>query len=380
MFTHQAFVFRNERQELVTAMVSVPCQLSANSQPHGGFSYLSSNIGTPPALIPAYSYVPIQSVGRQTAAVRTNDNMIGDLFFLGPNQSQEYAYQAVGNNGVQYTHHVPVSSGHNSMEKSGKGSGAATVTTQTGRQKATSSLNAHQANGNQAAAMGSIDLPTNNVTVLQSGRVVQDLSNKNDEDNIIRNGGRKLSAARRRISSSSEEDEFFGAKIKTEDISDSEESNPPFSDNDDSPSSILSQSTQLLHGDYGAYYNVTCGDLAAQFHVSRFARGSIGKCILYERVWYTPNAFQSIAGRQCSKDWKRSIRCGQQCLRDMIREGKFQEHPKSCTCGICFSIADAVAARDLHNSRVRSVCIMFYYSGYSSDICTYVVYCSIVGM
>ena len=354
MFTHQTFLFRNERQELVTAMVSVPCQLSANSQQHGGFSYLSSNIGTPPALIPAYSYIPIQSVGRQTAAVRTNENMIGDLFFLGPNQSQEYAYQTVGGNGVQYAHPVPVTSGHNLMEKGGKGRGATTVTTQagvTGRQQATSSLNAHQTNGDQAAALGSIDLPTNNVTVLQSGRVVQDLETKIDEDNIIRNGGRKFSTARRRISSSSEEDDFFGATIKTENISDSEESNPHFSD-DNSPSSVISQSTQLLHGDHGPYYNVTCGDLAAQFHVSRFARGSIGKCILYEGVWYTPNAFQSIAGRQCSKDWKRSIRCGQQCLRDMIREGKFQEHPKSCTCGICFSIADAVAARDLHNSRV----------------------------
>jgi len=359
MFTHQAFVFRNERQELVTAMVSVPCQLSANSQPHGGFSYLSSNIGTPPALIPAYSYIPIQSVGRQTAAVRTNDNMIGDLFFLGPNQSQEYAYQAVSNNGVQYTHHVPVTSSHNSIEKGAKGRGTTTVANQTdvtGRQQAASSLNPHKTNGDQAAALGSIDLPTNNVTVLQSGRVVQDL---NDEDNIIRNGGRKLSTARRRISSSSEEDNFFGATIKTEDISDSEESNPPFSDKDESPLSVINQSTQLLHGDYGAYYNVTCGELAAQFHVSRFARGSIGKCILYDGVWYTPNAFQSIAGRQCSKDWKRSIRCGQQCLRDMIREGKFQEHPKSCTCGICFSIADAVAARDLHNSRV-SLLVVFY--------------------
>jgi len=352
MFTHQTFVFRNERQELVTAMVSVPCQLSANSQPHGGLSYLSSTIGTPPALIPAYSYIPMQSVGRQTAAVRTNDNMIGDLFFLGPNQSQEYAYhyQTVGNNGVQYNHPVPVTS---VVDKGGKARSSSTTTRAaagSGKQQMASSLNTHQTNGDHTA-LGSIDLPNNNVTVLQSGRVVQNVETKNDEDSIIRNGGRKLSTARRRISSSSDEDDFLSATIKTEDKSESEESSAPFSD-DDSPLSALSQSTQLLHGDYGAYYNVTCGDLAAQFHVSRFARGSIGKCILYEGVWYTPNAFQSIAGRQCSKDWKRSIRCGQQCLRDMIKEGKFQEHPKSCTCGICFSIADAMAARDLHNSRV----------------------------
>lgn len=364
----------------MTAMVSIPCQLSASAQPHTAFSYINSNIGTPPALIPAYSYIPLQAMTRQpSAAVRTNDNMIGDLFYLGSHQPHDYQYQPMPNNGVHYAHPLPVTSIHNSMAKISNMDNRLSSAIQAPvfsvaepRVQSTSSLNSSHSNGPHST-LGPISVDSKNVTVLQSGRVTQDderVQVKCEDDNgVIKNGPRRrLSSARRRsrISSSSEEEDVYVPDSISSEKSDtvtSSNSSPKYSE-EDSPISG-GQTDQLLYGDFGAYYNITCGDLSAQFYISRFARGSIGKCILYQGVWHTPNSFQGIAGRQCSKDWKKSIRCGQHSLKDMIKEGKFQEHPKTCTCGICFSVADVVAARDLSNSsKVGPFCV-------SLQVCIY---------
>lgn len=351
----------------MTAMVSIPCQLSASAQPHTGFSYINSNIGTPPALIPAYSYIPLQAMARQpSAAVRTNDNMIGDLFYLGSHQPHDYSYQPIPNNAVHYAHPLPVTSVRNSTAKISSIDSRLSTTVRAPVSSvaepcvpSTSSLNSTHSNGSHST-LSPINIDSKNVTVLQSGKVTQGhnyLEVKYEDDGVIKNGpSRKLSSGRRRISSSSDEEDVYHVPGFTSsgrsDAITSNNSSPRYSE-DDSPLSG-GQTNQLLYGDSGAYYNITCGDLSGQFYISRFARGSIGKCILYQGVWHTPNSFQSIAGHQCSKDWKKSICCGQQCLKDMIREGKFQEHPKSCTCGICFSVADVVAARDLsNNSKVR---------------------------
>ena len=367
LFTHQAFLFRNERQELVTAMVSIPCQLSASAQPQTGFNYINSNIGTPPALIPAYSYIPLPMATRQpSAAVRTNDNMIGDLFCLNSHrQPHEYPYQQVANNGVHYAHPLPVTTLHNSLAKmAAVDNGISTAITSVSSVPkltvhSTSSLINNHSSGPHST-LGSINVDSKNVTVLQSGRVTQDHNQilvKCEDDGVIKNvSRRRLSSARRRRISSSSEDEdsritgSVGSSERSDPIT-SSNSSPRYSE-EDSPMSD-SRSSELSHSDFGAYYNISCGDLNGQFYISRFARGNIGKCILYQGVWHTPNSFQSIAGRQCSKDWKKSIRCGQYSLKDMIKDGKFQEHPKSCTCGICFSVADIAAARDMNtNSKV----------------------------
>lgn len=301
-----------------------------------------------------------------SAAVRTNDNMIGDLFYLGSQQqSQDYQYQAMTNNGLHYAHPLQVTTSiHNSIAKVSRMDNGVSTTVQgpiasvaEPRIKTTSSLNSGHANGS-ISALGPINVDSKNVTVLQSGRVNQEPQVKYEEGGVIRNGSRKrrLSSARRRISSSSEEEDdgFVPESINSEKSDAISSSSSSRSSEEDSPISG-GITEQLLHGDFGAYYNITCGDLIGQFYISRFARGSIGKCILYQGVWHTPTSFQSIAGRQGTKDWKKSIRCGKYSLKDMIKEGKFQEHPKSCTCGICFSVADAVAARDLsnNNSKVR---------------------------
>lgn len=87
--------------------------------------------------------------------------------------------------------------------------------------------------------------------------------------------------------------------------------------------------------DVGEYLPVTCAENEAKFYKSRFARGSIGRCVRFKGRWITPNEFQAVSGRQSSKDWKRSIRLNGRCLKEYIGEGLFREHPKTCTCHTC---------------------------------------------
>ncbi len=94
--------------------------------------------------------------------------------------------------------------------------------------------------------------------------------------------------------------------------------------------------TNLFEVDeFGEYLKVACNTNEARFYLSRFARGSRGRCVLFRGRWITPNEFQAVSGRQSSKDWKRSIRLKGRCLKEYIAQGMFQEHPKSCTCRIC---------------------------------------------
>lgn len=83
------------------------------------------------------------------------------------------------------------------------------------------------------------------------------------------------------------------------------------------------------------FLNVSCANNEAKFYIKRFARGSVGKCILFKKRWITPNEFQAISGRKSSKDWKRSIRLKGRCLKEFITQGLFQEHAKTCACKIC---------------------------------------------
>lgn len=80
---------------------------------------------------------------------------------------------------------------------------------------------------------------------------------------------------------------------------------------------------------------MSCAENEARFYLKRFARGSVGKCILFRSRWITPNEFQAISGRKSSKDWKRSIRLRGRCLKEFIAQGLFVEHQKSCVCKIC---------------------------------------------
>lgn len=102
-----------------------------------------------------------------------------------------------------------------------------------------------------------------------------------------------------------------------------------------SAESISRVSSLWKEDKYGQHLLVTCAENESKFYKERFARGSIGKCVLFKGRWVTPNEFQAISGRQSSKDWKRSIRLNGRCLKEYIGEGLFKEHPKTCACKIC---------------------------------------------
>ena len=86
---------------------------------------------------------------------------------------------------------------------------------------------------------------------------------------------------------------------------------------------------------FGEFIKVTCANNEAKFYRSRFARGSVGRSVLFGNCWMTPNEFQSVSGRQSSKDWKRSIRTNGRCLKEYINEGMLTEHSKTCSCAVC---------------------------------------------
>lgn len=86
---------------------------------------------------------------------------------------------------------------------------------------------------------------------------------------------------------------------------------------------------------YGEFINISCASNQAQFYKDRFARGSVGHSVLFEGEWMTLNKFQSVSGRQSSKDWKKSIRTNGRCLKELVSEGMLTEHSKSCSCSLC---------------------------------------------
>ena len=102
-----------------------------------------------------------------------------------------------------------------------------------------------------------------------------------------------------------------------------------------SPGGVEADGALMQTDEYGDHFHVNCAGNAAKFYLNRFARGSIGRCVLFRARWITPNEFQAISGRQSSKDWKRSIRLRGRCLKEYIAQGLFQEHLKTCACQIC---------------------------------------------
>ena len=135
-----------------------------------------------------------------------------------------------------------------------------------------------------------------------------------------------------------------GRKLKREDRESSTES----SDSTNSSSSSSSSSSSAVAGarpsslwevdELGEHLQVTCAENEAKFYKNRFARGSIGRCVLFRGRWITPNEFQAISGRQSSKDWKRSIRLNGRCLKEYINDGLFKEHQKNCICSVCLGV------------------------------------------
>lgn len=80
---------------------------------------------------------------------------------------------------------------------------------------------------------------------------------------------------------------------------------------------------------------IKCGGVKALLQRDKLGQGSRGPCIYYQDQWLTPNEFQMIAGRETSKDWKRSIRYKGQTMKWWIDRGLLQTHNPRCGCPIC---------------------------------------------
>ncbi|XP_037647796.1 nuclear body protein SP140-like isoform X3 [Sebastes umbrosus] len=75
---------------------------------------------------------------------------------------------------------------------------------------------------------------------------------------------------------------------------------------------------------------VTCGQKEGSLNRDRLAKGE--KCIAVGKQWFTPNEFQTFAGRKSCKNWKWSIRCQGISLGKLIKEGhlKAANYKRGC--------------------------------------------------
>ena len=160
-----------------------------------------------------------------------------------------------------------------------------------------------------------------------------DSHERSDEEDVESPGGGAVSAEPPLRAGG----EASGSEGETSDSGSSNSSSSSTGSSSSSDAAARSPNTAgLLQADeYGEHLNVSCAGNSAKFYLNRFARGSIGRCVLFKGRWITPNEFQAISGRQSSKDWKRSIRLRGRCLKEFIAQGLFQEHVKTCVCSVC---------------------------------------------
>ena len=88
---------------------------------------------------------------------------------------------------------------------------------------------------------------------------------------------------------------------------------------------------------------VSCGGNTATMFLSKLYQGSKGRCILFQGTWCTPNEFQALSGRECAKDWKRSIRHRGRSLKLLLSKGVLDVHPAACRCDSCRLLQQAVS-------------------------------------
>lgn len=75
--------------------------------------------------------------------------------------------------------------------------------------------------------------------------------------------------------------------------------------------------------------------ISATLDKTLFGSGSKGACIRFEDRLLTPRQFEIECKLEQSRDWRRSIHCQGDTLKDLIRQGVLKPHAQSCACDIC---------------------------------------------
>uniref|UniRef100_A0AAY4BVM1 Uncharacterized protein n=1 Tax=Denticeps clupeoides TaxID=299321 RepID=A0AAY4BVM1_9TELE len=80
---------------------------------------------------------------------------------------------------------------------------------------------------------------------------------------------------------------------------------------------------------------VTCGPARGVLHKSRFASGTIGKCIRTERSWFTPEDFLREDVNLVNGLWRRDILSDGKPLSELLEKEILVIHSVLCECFVC---------------------------------------------
>nr|XP_037857342.1 nuclear autoantigen Sp-100 isoform X11 [Chlorocebus sabaeus] len=102
---------------------------------------------------------------------------------------------------------------------------------------------------------------------------------------------------------------------------------------------------------------VTCGDVKGTLYKERFKQGISKKCIQSkDGRWFTPREFEIEGGREASKNWKLSIRCGGYTLKFLMEKEFLPEPPSTRKKRILESHNNTLVDPCPENSNICGVC------------------------
>ncbi len=94
-------------------------------------------------------------------------------------------------------------------------------------------------------------------------------------------------------------------------------------------------------------FQVLCGNLGASLDPSRFGPGGRSRCIWFRGRWLTPTAFEDMAGKGSSHNWKRTIRTTEgHTLAVLIESNRLRVCNRLCSCSLCKPLLAANSERD----------------------------------
>ncbi|XP_039621463.1 uncharacterized protein LOC120536951 [Polypterus senegalus] len=73
---------------------------------------------------------------------------------------------------------------------------------------------------------------------------------------------------------------------------------------------------------------VWCGNKKGFLYKDRLGSIPVKKCIKVGKQWYSPMEFEKLGGRESSKNWKKSVKCGSAMLFTLIENGYIKLPPR----------------------------------------------------